>query len=74
MSARVNGETLVSDKVYTVGTLEILAAGGDQFTQFSDATSNELLALTFADALLRAFEARELVSVPKVGRYRVVSD
>ncbi|MEM6809762.1 MAG: bifunctional UDP-sugar hydrolase/5'-nucleotidase [Pseudomonadota bacterium] len=74
VSARVNGETLVSDKVYTVGTLEILAAGGDQFTQFSDATSNELLALTFADALLRAFEARELVSVPKVGRYRVVSD
>ena len=70
----MNGETLVSDKVYTVGTHEILAAGGDQFTQFSAATSNELMALTFADALLRAFEARELVAGPKVGRYRVVSD
>ena len=73
-SVLVNGAPLDPDAIYTVGTLEILAAGGDQFTQFSDATSNELLALTFADALLGAFEARELVSVPETGRYRVVSD
>lgn len=73
-SVLVNGAPLDPDAVYTIGTLEILAAGGDQFTQFSDATSNELLPLSFADALLRAFESRELVSVPDVGRYRVVSD
>ncbi|MEO0346873.1 MAG: bifunctional UDP-sugar hydrolase/5'-nucleotidase [Pseudomonadota bacterium] len=74
VSARVNGAPLDADEIYTVGTLEILAAGGDQFTQFSDATSNELQALSFADALLQAFEARELVPAPETGRYRAVSD
>ncbi|MEO1319553.1 MAG: hypothetical protein AAFV30_03130, partial [Pseudomonadota bacterium] len=71
---RVDGAPLDPNAVYTVGTLEILAAGGDLFTQFSDAATNELLPLSFAEALLRAFETRELVSVPEVGRYRVVSD
>ncbi|MEL6198768.1 MAG: bifunctional UDP-sugar hydrolase/5'-nucleotidase [Pseudomonadota bacterium] len=74
VSVRVDGAPLDPNAVYTVGTLEILAAGGDLFTQFSDAATNELLPLSFAEALLRAFETRELVAVPEVGRYRVVSD
>ncbi|MEO1595839.1 MAG: bifunctional UDP-sugar hydrolase/5'-nucleotidase [Pseudomonadota bacterium] len=74
VSVLVNGAPLDPEGLYTVGTLEILAAGGDQFTQFSDATSNELLALSFADALLRAFETSKLVSPPELGRYTAVPD
>lgn len=67
-SVRVNGRVLDPKASYTVGTLEILAQGGDLYTQFEDAEALTMLDSRFADALLQAFE-RERAVAPELGRY-----
>lgn len=47
----VNGEPLQDDAQYSLGTVEIVAQGGDAYTQFHDAAPPQLHAERFAEAL-----------------------
>ncbi|MEM8981389.1 MAG: bifunctional UDP-sugar hydrolase/5'-nucleotidase [Pseudomonadota bacterium] len=67
VEALVGGAPLMDAQLYTVGTVEILAKGGDRYTQFAAASDSELLELGFGDALLAAF-AGTRVSAPPIGR------
>ncbi|MEM1260983.1 MAG: bifunctional UDP-sugar hydrolase/5'-nucleotidase [Pseudomonadota bacterium] len=62
VSAMVAGQPLADDRLYTVGTLEILAKLGDRYTQFAAADDSELLELGFGDALLAAFDGASLTA------------
>ena len=67
----VHGEALMPDETYTLGTLEILAQGGDAYVQFADALHTEIHAETFADELARYFSDRPAVEMPASGRLNV---
>ena len=66
----VGDEPLRPEASYIVGTLEILAQGGDAYVQFREAEDVEYLEGSFAEALEDAFGAVAEVSVPGVGRVR----
>lgn len=68
LSAAVNDKPLDDDTIYTVGTLEILAARGDRFVQFADADAIEMLDTTFADVLVAAFAGEQTYRTPLVDR------
>ena len=70
----VNGEPLDPAARYSIGTLEILAEGGDRYTQFAEADTVALFDEAFADVLLQAFRAAEVVAVPALGRYEPGSE
>lgn len=74
VAVRVGGRPLDDEARYVVGTLEILAEGGDRYEQFGDAERVEMLDTRFAEALLHAFRVAEVVRVPASGRYRVVGE
>ncbi|MEM8547805.1 MAG: bifunctional UDP-sugar hydrolase/5'-nucleotidase [Pseudomonadota bacterium] len=65
----IKGVPLEGERIYRVGTLEILAQGGDRYTQFHEAETVSWLPGSFADALLAAFATDEAYSVPVLGRY-----
>ena len=65
---QVNGEPLQEDRLYTAGTLEILAQGGDAYTQFRQ-TEALLLPEAFADTLQKYLQpARSWSTLPARGR------
>ena len=64
----VNGEPLDPGRRYVVGTVEILAAGGDAYVQFRDAASVEYLPERYARTLESAFSAGRPVAVPALDR------
>ena len=64
----VGTEPLADERQYTVGTIEIIATGGDAFVQAKEAVRVEMPDRTFAAALETAFAAEESLSVPSVGR------
>ncbi len=65
------GDTLLdAEAAYMVAALEIMAQGGDQYTQFKDADSVEWIDGSFADYLLRTFADESSVRAPETGRYR----
>ena len=55
----VDNKPLDDEALYRVGTLEILAQGGDRYIQFLSAESTSWAKGTFADALLNAFEGEK---------------
>ena len=68
-AVRVGGVPLDPSGRYAIGTLEILAEGGDSYVQFADAEAVTLFDETFADVLLAAFRRAEVVARPDTGRY-----
>ncbi|MEE4281050.1 MAG: 5'-nucleotidase, partial [Pseudomonadales bacterium] len=68
----IQGEPLRKDKTYTLGTLEILAQGGDAYVQFAQALSTEIHPVSFADELARFFAERSVVELPAPGRLNPV--
>ncbi|WP_439107976.1 bifunctional metallophosphatase/5'-nucleotidase [Congregibacter sp.] len=64
----IDGRPMQSTERYEVATVEILAKGGDAYSQFAAADSIELLEIPFAKALETAFAKAELVESPPLGR------
>ena len=64
----VGAEELVEERTYVVGTIEIIAAGGDAYVQARDAQDIDMLQERFAASLEAAFQAEEAVRVPETGR------
>ena len=60
------------DAIYEVATLEIMAQGGDQYTQFEDAVSVEWIDGSFAEHLLAAFIESGSFTSPALGRYQLI--
>ncbi|MEN7341791.1 MAG: 5'-nucleotidase C-terminal domain-containing protein, partial [Pseudomonadota bacterium] len=59
------GDTpLDRDAIYSVATLEIMAQGGDQYTQFNDAKSVDWIDGSFAEHLLAAFASGKASLAP----------
>ena len=74
LAVRVNGVPLDPGARYSVGTLEILAESGDRYVQFADADDVILFDAAFADVLLEAFRAAEVMETPPLGRYVTIDD
>jgi 2',3'-cyclic-nucleotide 2'-phosphodiesterase (5'-nucleotidase family) len=68
----VNGMPLDPRRRYLVGTLEILAAGGDAYVQFHDAEAVEYLPERYAEVLEAALTAGE--ALPRPATDRIVAD
>lgn len=64
----VNGKPLVPTATYRVATLEILAQGGDAYTQFKQASHTDITQQRFATLLEDHFHAAGMVNQPARGR------
>ena len=64
----IGGQPLAPARRYSVGTVEILARGGDAYHQFAAADDSRLLAESFADVLEAFFRARSPIAAPRRGR------
>lgn len=64
----VNGTALDDERIYSVGTVEIIAKGGDAYRQFADAESVVLSPNSYAEILERAVAESDVVGVPKSDR------
>lgn len=70
----VNGEPLDLNRLYSVGTVEIIAKGGDAYRDFLDAHSVELTSATYAATLEQFFLDSALVRAPQTGRLRALEN
>ena len=68
VDVRVGGAPLDPEAIYRVGTIEILAKGGDGYVQVREAPSPSMSEAAFAEALVRYFRQRERISRPPSGR------
>ena len=68
----VGDEPLEDDAAYLVGTLEIIATGGDAYEQFRRSTTVDLEQGRFADALTDYFVNNSPISAPDAGRFQAV--
>ena len=68
LGIEVGGEPLRLDGTYRVATLEILAQGGDAYTQFEQGRVESLSDETFGDVLQAWFRSQGQVAVPARGR------
>ena len=64
----VGDQALDPEQVYAVGTIEIIARGGDAYTQFNDADQVELLGQSFYQALEAHFATQGNIASPSTGR------
>lgn len=68
VSATINNEPLDPSRAYRISTLEILAAGGDAYRQFTDAHLQSMSSEGFAEMLERIVSSRATLTAPPVGR------
>jgi 2',3'-cyclic-nucleotide 2'-phosphodiesterase (5'-nucleotidase family) len=68
LSVEVNGAPLENDRIYRVGTVEILAQGGDAYTQFRRGNIVSMSENTFGDVLQTWFRSRQTVELATRGR------
>jgi len=68
----VDSEPLEDDTMYRVGTIEILAQGGDLYQPFRHANKIEMSDEHFSDVLEEYFSSRKSVSIPDRGRLLAV--
>jgi 2',3'-cyclic-nucleotide 2'-phosphodiesterase (5'-nucleotidase family) len=64
----VGSSRLEPDRLYSIGTVEIIARGGDAYRQFLEADAVELLPTPFATVLEDALGSRPLTAAPALGR------
>ena len=64
----MKGVLLDNDASYRLGTIEILAQGGDSYGQFKNAMVIEMTDEQFSDLLERYFKSVSEVGLPKQGR------
>jgi 5'-nucleotidase / UDP-sugar diphosphatase len=64
----VGDKPLHKDAIYTIGTVQILAQGGDKFVQFNEGQNVQLHEDQFSKILLEYFTAHNVISLPHRGR------
>jgi 2',3'-cyclic-nucleotide 2'-phosphodiesterase (5'-nucleotidase family) len=67
-SVKVGDQPLDLSASYRVGTVEILARGGDAYVMARSARSTKLLERQFSEALQATFSARQQIDLPRRGR------
>ena len=64
----VGTEALSDERLYVIGTIEIIAAGGDAFVEAREALDVDMLEVRFAASLEAAFQSEASLRAPELGR------
>lgn len=69
IEAKIGDSVLDPDTIYSVGTIEILAKGGDAYSQVKGAESVKIHEKSFSETLERYFQTQGSISRPQSGRF-----